>query len=485
MSSFPVELAKWLTKQAIQNAGGVVGTTNPAIALIKKALAYNYQRKNRLRDQPWNPAPAWAASTAYVIGQEVVNGGNVYVCNGAGTSASSGGPTTATDAFITDGTVSWEYLYSNQFTTSLPDGPSWSSSTTAPSSPNNAKFYRNALSGYSSGATTVITADTWFTVLGFTGGLGSSGIGVSGVGRGGISFMMDAATLVIARNSSAGYGMFVEVDGQYLTESFIPDLATGHASTYTTITFPSKKDRRIVLRFDTQQSVPLQGIYTDAFSNIWPAQTLSDTVAAAFMCDSYGLGGAQPRGSNEQPFWDRTVPATIAARLGFDNCYINSVSGTGFVAGSSVYGAPARVTAVAAYNPNIVFTLCSVNDTGLNAAAIQAAVVAYIQAMRAALPNALFVFIGVTGGRTGPDAGEVAAIAGITQAADSNTIFLPGSTAVPEPVNNGSGYNGSFAGLGNADWYMANNLHPTAKGALNVGKRMSLEFETAFAATSN
>ena len=53
-------------------------------------------------------ATAWAASTAYVVNQVVSNGGNVYKCTAAGTSASSGGPT-GTGSSIADGTVTWAY----------------------------------------------------------------------------------------------------------------------------------------------------------------------------------------------------------------------------------------------------------------------------------------------------------------------------------------------------------------------------------------
>ena len=59
----------------------------------------------------WNGG-AWAASTAYTVGLRVVNGGNVYSCTGAGTSAASGGPT-GTGSAITDGTVTWSYLGAN------------------------------------------------------------------------------------------------------------------------------------------------------------------------------------------------------------------------------------------------------------------------------------------------------------------------------------------------------------------------------------
>ncbi|TNF19135.1 MAG: hypothetical protein EP318_15380, partial [Rhodobacteraceae bacterium] len=52
---------------------------------------------------------AWAGSTAYVVNEIVENGGLFYRCTTAGTSASSGGPTTKAVG-ITDGTVTWEWL---------------------------------------------------------------------------------------------------------------------------------------------------------------------------------------------------------------------------------------------------------------------------------------------------------------------------------------------------------------------------------------
>lgn len=51
---------------------------------------------------------SWAPSTAYTAGKARINGGNIYVCTVAGTSAGSGGPT-GTGASITDGTVTWSY----------------------------------------------------------------------------------------------------------------------------------------------------------------------------------------------------------------------------------------------------------------------------------------------------------------------------------------------------------------------------------------
>lgn len=59
----------------------------------------------------WSQIPlsnqvAWTATTAYLVGDNVFNGTEDYVCTTAGTSAGSGGPT-GTGVGIVDGTVHW------------------------------------------------------------------------------------------------------------------------------------------------------------------------------------------------------------------------------------------------------------------------------------------------------------------------------------------------------------------------------------------
>jgi uncharacterized phage protein gp47/JayE len=84
-------------------------------------------RFDTVADVTLGAAAAWVALTPYVVGNYVKNGGNVYICITAGTSAGSGGPTT-TAADITDGTVHWEFLgvgdgYANVVATSELNGP--------------------------------------------------------------------------------------------------------------------------------------------------------------------------------------------------------------------------------------------------------------------------------------------------------------------------------------------------------------------------
>ena len=56
------------------------------------------------------PIGGWAGSTAYSVGAVVLNGGEVYYCVFAGTSAASGGPTGTGTGAVTDGTAKWRWL---------------------------------------------------------------------------------------------------------------------------------------------------------------------------------------------------------------------------------------------------------------------------------------------------------------------------------------------------------------------------------------
>ena len=64
-------------------------------------------------------APDWAASTAYVVGDQVKNdSGKIYTCDTAGTSAGSGGPT-GTGSDITDNSARWDYTSTETASTYL------------------------------------------------------------------------------------------------------------------------------------------------------------------------------------------------------------------------------------------------------------------------------------------------------------------------------------------------------------------------------
>jgi len=102
-----------VTQRIKSKLGSWAGTT------IAGGLLGHY----RLRDTAGSPvthlmgliSEPWAASKAYLVGQQVHNNGLVYRATAAGTSAASGGPT-GTTAAITDGGVTWAYVGAQEMT---------------------------------------------------------------------------------------------------------------------------------------------------------------------------------------------------------------------------------------------------------------------------------------------------------------------------------------------------------------------------------
>lgn len=93
----------------IGRGNGIAGgnTTNKGMIPIDTMKAVTLARVQF--DFEDETAPAWVISTAYVADQLVSNGGNIYRCVTAGTSAGSGGPSGTGNA-ITDNTVTWAFV---------------------------------------------------------------------------------------------------------------------------------------------------------------------------------------------------------------------------------------------------------------------------------------------------------------------------------------------------------------------------------------
>ena len=89
---------------ALAKASCTVDSVTGAVTAVNiEDTGYNYTSAPTLTF-----GNAWQASTAYAIGDQVVNGGQIYTCDTAGTSASSGGPS-GTSNDIVDGTARWDH----------------------------------------------------------------------------------------------------------------------------------------------------------------------------------------------------------------------------------------------------------------------------------------------------------------------------------------------------------------------------------------
>ena len=86
-------------------------------------IAFEYQSEWWAKD----PVATWAESTAYAYGAVVNNDGNVYVCQTAGTSGTSGGPT-GTEVMIADGSCAWDFVSTQALLLTTTDSPASSDS---------------------------------------------------------------------------------------------------------------------------------------------------------------------------------------------------------------------------------------------------------------------------------------------------------------------------------------------------------------------
>ncbi len=99
-----------VTPAASAQLPAALGPTTPALSLSTvPAQSASVTWQVPVTSTAASLLPAWVASTAYTLGRLVTNGGNLYRCRTAGTSAGSGGPT-GTNADITDNTAHWRYI---------------------------------------------------------------------------------------------------------------------------------------------------------------------------------------------------------------------------------------------------------------------------------------------------------------------------------------------------------------------------------------
>lgn len=432
---------------------------------IKRALARTITPRQRLL--AWNAPPAWAPSTAYSAGNRVVLGGNIYVCQTAGTSAASGGPTGALFAPITDGNVTWYYqsaTYANDAA-----APSYSISTTAPTT--FPRMYRPAAATYAtpSGVTAMVTNDGWYFANGSTGlaPATATGFGHFGGTITSIELETDSQTICIPFTV---FDLLVEVDGRYLVDGSI--LQAGAGTNYLTITFPDRRPHKIVLRFGTTVTYVVQGVMCEGTASIWAPPKEPGALKAMFIGDSYSLnfGGTD--------HIDKGIGAGLMAELDISNWGLNGVSGSGFNAGTP-YTDTARLAVTTGFNPDVVAAMCSINDTAA-VGTVQASFASWLASIRASLPNAWIVIIGAMGAASAELNGETAVRQGIAAAADPKLVFVPASGS-PTPWVNGTGYVTSTTGVGNADRFVnTDGKHMTPAGYVYLGWRAGMGARNGF-----
>ena len=452
---------QWVEKPDTPNQGGVSGAGKWLGSAAPAAW---------LTTPPLLPAPAYPGNSVAVgAWQCYTANGNTYICCTSGTTAASGsGPTGTGSLPIADGTAAW--LYEGPAPVAGSNPPTVTINTTNPAVGGTLpRYYRPAGTSYNVGQASTVTSDDWFVQSG--GVMLRQTIGISwdtansSVGPYEISFMLDDDRFCVVIPQTSFAGCMILVDGVLIGPGRYSNGNSG-GYTFITVQLPDARDRKITLlgSFTT----PLGGVLVRQSASLWaPPITLTNSMALEG--DSYSAG------SNYGWFRDIDVPHYRMARaLGFEQWWINAKGGTGYLTAGSDTTFINRISRIPA-GQKMIAVMGGINDplTGL-----QAAVTAYLVALRAAQPAAYIAVGGVFCATSGPDATslskEAAVQAAVAAVNDPKIKFFPISSALV-PWFFGTGTATSPASNGNTDRFIggiaSDTTHPIPPGTRHMAYR--------------
>lgn len=450
----------------------VAGSPNRKLITKMRAALAQAAISNPITAQPLIAPAAWVTATVYVKGMSVINAGNVYACLIGGTSAAA--PTLTTNVPIVDGGVTWYYM-----------GPSFASAANAPTYSNvlaaskyTGNFWSNTANNRADGSaqirdtTNFLITGSLVAETGTNNSVAQLFSGLQGSTLMSISFMIDAPSFQIVHGNLGSSSAAIYVNGVPLSTAGGIGSSNGQSVNYAQLVFATRTPRLITI----EGLVQFHGVLVnDTTSKVW-APAFTNSVRLGIVGTSYLSGSAlgpvmSPLGLGPQ----------IGKLIGCLDCWTDGDgAGTGYVTtGGSNGNYLTRLPSLVAYAPEmVIITGGGINDrqVGITAANEQAAVVTYLTALRAALPNALIIVVGSEAGASGPNSSvtpplgafqmEAACLAGVQQFADPNTFFLPQSNTVAAKAwLSGTGTTAAPNNTGSSDNYVGvDGIHPNQAG---------------------
>ena len=457
------------------SAGGALGPvppyTPPAVVTLKylaqtaRAAALSNPRIDPAMTSPptLTLGTEWATSTAYAVGDVVVTYAGTgassmayfYSATTAGTSASSGSGPSGTGTAITDGTVVWSYISSEpsaQYSNAAANSYLW-----------NGGAGIAATAGFISyqGGVTSTNAGT-----GYEDTLGATVAGSPATTGSRVEFYTDASSPVVRLFFLLPTQLRVLVNGQFVSKTPLINTHTGWARL--NINFGSQQMRDVTVEltgpalFGGVDTKITEGVYAE---NKQPYVTMIGS-GDSIMADA----GAT--------YADDGFFQVTCDMLGVSNCADEGIGGTGYLVSTSSGTAIQRINdvlSVAAKYPNPVLIDENIyNDctNGFTSAQIQAAVVAYIQALRTGGFTGPIFELGMYASNNGGGswstglACNAAKLAAVQQVNDPYTFFIPDITAPGGSWFTGTGDSTAPNGTGNSDVYVNGTTlpHPTEAG---------------------
>jgi lysophospholipase L1-like esterase len=465
----------WNGTEYLKNSGngktGWISIALESLGMKLRRLAAAAQVSNPLMTAPLAPAPAWVANTAYIPGNVVTNGGNLYQCNVGGTAAVSGGPTGTGAALITDNTAKWYFMGVPVTTSASPVAPTISTLNSNPGGLTSSYTYASRPDVFQiAGGHPVFTSSGHYCI----GTTSSPNVGNCGnslllsATHYGISFWTDAPTFTIVTDHGAANPYRILINNQYVNLSSV-SIGNSADPEFQQIDFSTAGLRfpRLVT-FEASNSTTFTGVNIGPLDSIW-APSSKDYVRAIFVGDSIV-------GSTNAQIPDSDVGRQLGKLMGWD-VWPSATGGTGLTVdnGGNGYAYVNRITDVTSYSPNIVLFNASTNDGGASSSTITSAAVAYMTTLRSALPSVPIIVTGIiaAGNPSSNTTNETAVQAAVTSLNDPRIFFVP-VTTLTTPWFTGTGNIGSPSGSGSNDVYSATNApHLTPGGYTYLAQQLA------------
>lgn len=457
-------------------------------AKILAGMAAASGGQNCAQRPPLLAPPAWTTATAYLAGQVVANGGNLYVCSAAITTSATV-PTGQLAATQTDGSGSWQYFGPVLTTTSNPLAPAvsfanyttvanasyfWANaaqttSKAAPGSPNffffEGGFWANATQ---SGGTPGMNC---------YGQIGSSASGSQTIGGitssfwgnpcGSVTFYTDAPKFIIggAVNVGATFpsGGYVEIDDVPLSDSpFYNTTNNGYGLLIDYTGVGGRKVRKVRVYCAT-----FSGVSTfDNISQVW-AYAPPNNYKIGWIGDSISAGAAGGPFGTPLGLLAYSAMARFCKLVGCESLFNSTCGGMGFSNAVNGYVFQTAAIALTLYNPDVIIICGNYDDNAVASATRQTAMIACLTYLRTTYPNCMIIGFGPWGSIQNGSAAwvqlEADMVAAWAAMNDGNMFFIPLITrANGIPWVTGTANVGS-PGTGNSSEYVyTDNTHPTA-----------------------
>lgn len=226
-------------------------------------------------------------------------------------------------------------------------------------------------------------------------------------------------------------------------------------------TFPSAKQREIRLEMGApyiyEWVISRNGTIYNSDAKFFRTMIVGDS----FTEGASGITGV----FGSQDTWG----VRLSNSMGWKDHWSSAVGGTGYLATAGKKNALQRAeTDIIAYAPDLLITALGVNDSSTG---LEAQILAYLDLIKAALPQTVMGFISAWNPRSTGDGSKYTILQSVLAQRNHGSCFL-----INGSIFTGTGRRGAVANNGNSDIYIGEDgTHPTAEGHRYISNRIRME----------